>query len=205
VGKRRILSFALLFGLAALLLLPFLWRSLLNHTYESRIFNIDSTDREPVAIVFGAAVLRNGRLSSILRDRMDTAVQLYENGKVERILVSGDISSSGYSEPEAMANYAIRRGVQPDDIQIDHGGRRTYDTCYRASNIFGIDRAIIVTQAFHLPRALFTCEQLGISAFGAAADQREYRAARWYEFRETAAMMVALWDTIQLQAPSSSS
>jgi SanA protein len=182
-----------------------MWRSLLNRTYESRIFDINSADDEPVAIVFGAAVLRNGRLSSILRDRMDTALQLYDNGKVQRILVSGDISSSGFSEPEAMADYALQRGVHPNDIQIDDGGRRTYDTCYRASTLFGIERAIIVTQAFHLPRALFTCEQLGISAVGAAADQRVYRAARWYEFRETAAMLVALWDTIHLQEPSSRS
>jgi len=202
VDKRRLLNLALLVGLFAMLLLPFMWRSLLNRTYESRILDIDSTDQEPVAIVFGAAVLRNGRLSSILRDRMDTAVQLYGKGKVQRILVSGDISSSGYSEPEAMADYALQRGVRPEDIQIDNGGRRTYDTCYRANKVFRVDRAIIVTQAFHLPRALYICDQLGISAVGAAADQREYRAARWYEFRETAAMMVALWDTIQLQEPS---
>ncbi len=205
MDKRRLLNLTLLVGLSAALFLPFMWRSLLNRSYESRILDIDSAADEPVAIVFGAAVFRNGRLSTILRDRMDTALQLYDKGKVQRILVSGDISSSGYSEPEAMADYALQRGVQAEDIQIDDRGRRTYDTCYRASKIFGIDRAIVVTQAFHLPRALFTCERLGVSVIGAAADQREYRAARWYEFREIAAMMVAFWDTLRLQEPLSRS
>jgi SanA protein len=101
-----------------------------------------------------------------------------------------------------MMEYAIQRGVSPDDVQPDYGGRRTYDTCYRAREIFQLDSAILVTQEFHLPRALFTCRRLGIEAVGVMADLRPYRAARFYEVRETLATAVALWDTIRkLPAP----
>ena len=97
--------------------------------------------------------------------------------------------------------YAIERGVPSEDLQPDFGGRRTYDTCYRAREIFQIDNAILVTQEFHLPRALFTCNLLGIEAVGVAADLRPYRGARWYEFRETAATLNALWDIIRQARP----
>jgi SanA protein len=152
--------------------------------------------------VFGAAVYGNERLSPILRDRMDTAVSLYHDGKIEKILVSGDNSTDTYDEPSAMMEYAIAQGISPDDIQPDYGGRRTYDTCYRAREIFQLDSAILVTQEFHLPRAIFTCRRLGIDAVGVSADLRPYRAARFYEVRETLATAVALWDTVrQLPAP----
>ncbi|MCP4425347.1 MAG: hypothetical protein GY803_12700, partial [Chloroflexi bacterium] len=155
-----------------------------------------------VAIVFGAAVYGNERLSPILRDRMETAVTLYHNDKVQKILVSGDNRFENYDEPGAMMAYAIEQGVSPDDIQPDYAGRRTYDTCYRAKSVFQLDSAILVTQQFHLPRALFTCQRLGIDAVGVAADLRPYRDARWYEVRETWATAVALWDIMrQLPAP----
>ena len=181
---------------------PFVWRKGVQWGYGRSIYTPSTAPTDRAAIVFGAAVYGSGRLSPVLRDRMDTAVTLYHDGKVEKILVSGDNSSDDYDEPGAMMAYAIGRGVHPDDIQPDYGGRRTYDTCYRAREIFQLETAILVTQRFHLPRALFTCQRLGVEAVGVMADLRPYRAARFYEVRETLATAVALWDTIrQLPAP----
>ncbi len=195
----------MLYGLAGCLLIilsPFIWRKGVQWVYGRSIYAPDTVPAERVAIVFGAAVYNNGRLSDILRDRVDTAVQLYEDGTIQKILVSGDNRFENYDEPTAMMNYAIEKGVSPDDIQPDFAGRRTYDTCYRAHEIFQLDSAILVTQQFHLPRALFTCQRLGIEVVGVTADSQPYRGVRWYEVRETLATAVALWDTIrQLPAP----
>ncbi|MCP4416232.1 MAG: hypothetical protein GY805_06400 [Chloroflexi bacterium] len=200
--RRRKLLF---YGLAAclfIILSPFFWRKGVQWIYGRSIYTPEEIPTDHVAIVFGAAVYNNGRLSDILRDRMDTAVQLYLDGTVQKILVSGDNRFEDYDEPTAMMEYAIEKGVSPDDIQPDFAGRRTYDTCYRASEIFQLDSAILVTQKFHLPRALFTCQQLGIDVVGVTADSQLYRDAGWYEIRETLATAVALWDTIrQLPAP----
>ena len=187
--------------LAVIAISPFVWRKGVQWVYGRSIYTTETTPSDRVAIVFGAAVYQNGRLSPILRDRVDTAVTLYHDGKIEKILVSGDNSAVTYDEPSAMMEYAIQRGVSPDDIQPDYGGRRTYDTCYRAREVFQLETAILVTQQFHLPRAIFTCRRLGIDAVGVMADLRPYRDARWYEVRETGATAVALWDTIR-QLPS---
>ena len=181
--------------------LPWLWRWAVRAYYQQHIYTIETTPSEQVAIVFGAAVYSNGRLSSVLRDRMDTAIELYENGQVNKIVVSGDNSTYDYNEPGAMLDYAIARGVPAEDVQPDYGGRRTYDSCYRARDIFQIESAILVTQEFHLPRAIFTCRRLGIDAVGVGADLRPYRGARWYEFRETVATAVAFWDTLRQVPP----
>ena len=184
------------------IILPLIWRNGLKRQYQAKIFDSSTVHRDRVAIVFGAAILRNGRLSTVLRDRMDTAIGLYFDGLVDTILVSGDQRSGYYDEPGAMKDYAVARGVNPEDIQVDTAGLRTYDTCYRARHVFELDSAILVSQEFHLPRALFTCKQLGISAVGVPADVRQYRAAGWYEFRETFASAIALWDILRDQQPA---
>lgn len=178
-------------------LFPWMWRGAVKLAYADRVFAAESVPPKAVAIVFGAAVYQNNRLSPILRDRMETAVQLYESGRVSKIIVSGDNREDHYNEPQAMMAYAVARGVPPEAIQPDYAGLRTYDTCYRARHIFQVETAVLVTQAFHLPRALFTCSQVGIQVVGAAADLRLYRGAQWYELRETGATLLALWDVIQ--------
>ncbi len=198
----RVNTLLMIFFLVTLLLAPLAWRLAVRSYYAARIYSPTSVREEQAAIVFGAAVYRNGRLSAVLRDRMDTAIALYQSGKVNKILVSGDNSSNNYNEPGAMMAYAIERGIPLENIQPDFGGRRTYDTCYRAREIFQLDRAILVTQDFHLPRALFTCQILGVEAIGVSADLRPYRGSRWYEFRETAATLVALWDVIRQNPPA---
>jgi SanA protein len=132
----------------------------------------------------------------VLRDRVATAARLYFAGKVEKLLMSGDNRFLDYNEPGAMEGYALDLGVPQEDIVLDYAGRRTYDTCYRARDIFGLDSAILVTQSFHLPRALYVCNQLGLPAVGVPADQREYRESSilYWNLRETVATLVALWE-----------
>lgn len=171
-------------------------RLITRWTTQSWLFNPkDAPDRQ-VAIVFGAGLWRDGSPSTVLRDRIATAVDLYYEGKVEKLLMSGSNTSSGYNEPGSMRDYALRLGVPDEDIVLDYAGRRTYDTCYRARHIFDIDSAILVTQAFHLPRALYTCNQMGVSVTGVAADMRQYRrsAQSFWNLRETVATIVALWE-----------
>jgi SanA protein len=187
--------------LVVLALSPILWRNLVKVYYNGRIYPPETVPAKPVAIVFGAAVYGNDRLSAILRDRMDTAIDLYLAGQVNKIIVSGDNSSIYYDEPGTMMAYAIEHGVAAEDVQPDYAGLRTYDTCYRARDIFGVQEAVLVTQAFHLPRALLTCRGLGLDAVGVAADRRPLRYGRWYEIRETAAMLVAVWDVVRRQPP----
>ena len=196
----RLLAIVLVFLLVAAS--PFLWRAWIQARYADQIYTADAVSATRVAIVFGARVYGDGRLSSMVRDRVDTAVELYKAGKVQKLLISGDNQFENYDEPGDMMTYAIRQGVPAQAIQPDYGGRRTYDTCYRAKAIFQVDEAILVTQAFHLPRALFLCENLGVQAAGVAADRRVYaqRSLAWSETREIPALVAALLDIIW-QAP----
>lgn len=179
------------------------WPQWVESRYEAAILTPEEVRSERVAIVFGARIYASGRLSAMLSDRVDTAIDLYKAGKVEKLLMSGDNQYANYDEPGAMMAYAIARGVPAEDIQPDYGGRRTYDTCYRAKAVFQVDSAILVTQRFHLPRALFLCDQLGIDAVGVAADRRAYdaRSIAYSESREIPALFAALIDVIRRAPP----
>ena len=152
----------------------------------------------PVALVLGAGLNRDGTAGVVLQDRVETAAELYFTGKVEKLLMSGDNSTIYYDEPTAMLEYALSLGVPEEDIVLDYAGRRTYDSCYRAKAIFGVDDLIVVTQAFHLPRAIFLCNAFDIEVTGAPSDDAYYRLrsyAYWW-FREIAATQVAYWDVL---------
>ena len=155
-----------------LLILPRLITGLYaaNRIHEAK----DSPPRR-VAIVFGAGLRRDGTPTAILRDRVETAADLYSSGKVEKILMSGDNRFEDYNEPEAMRQYALALGIPTQAIALDYAGRRTYDTCYRAKAIFRVESALLVSQKFHLPRALFLCNTLGLESEGVEANQRRYR------------------------------
>jgi SanA protein len=162
--------------------------------YDRLVVEPESAPAKPVALVFGAGVRADGRLSPMLRDRMDTAIELYAAGKVRKLLVSGDNRFVEYNEPGRMYDYAVAQGVPPEDVVRDYAGRRTYDTCYRARAIFGVEQALLVTQRFHLPRALFTCKNLGLEAAGVSADRYRYRSNTYYRVRDTLATLRAWWD-----------
>jgi SanA protein len=160
-----------------------------------KVNKLDTAQPAKVAIVFGAGLQRDGSPSPVLKDRVETAVQLYQAGKVEKLLMSGDNRFVDYNEPGAMQAYAIALGVPQEDIVLDYAGRRTYDTCYRALHIFGVNEAILVTQRYHLPRALFTCNGVGLKSTGVAANSRYYRkfSRIVWNTRELPATTVALW------------
>jgi len=139
-----------------------------------RIFQKESALPEGIAIVFGAGLRRDGTPTPILRDRVQTAASLYLSGKVEKLLMSGDGQMEGYNEPEAMRQFALSLGVPNEAITLDFAGSRTYDTCYRAKTVFGVKSALLVTQKFHLPRALFLCNALGLEALGVEANNRQF-------------------------------
>ncbi len=149
-----------------------------------------------VAIVFGAGLWRDGTATPVLIDRVTTAANLYLAGKVEKLLMSGDNRFVEYNEPAVMRTLALSLGVPEEAIVLDYAGRRTYDTCYRAKAIFGVTEAILVTQAFHLPRALYECNRLGVDAVGVEADLRIYRKSSmlYWNVRELLATAAALWD-----------
>src|SRR5512138_1648221 len=140
----------------------------------SRIYSAVNVSPAPVAVIFGAGLNRNGQPTVILKDRVETGAKLYFSGKVQKLLMSGDNRFLNYNEPEAMRQYAMSLGVPSGAIVLDYAGRRTYDTCYRAKAIFGLSSALLVTQAFHLPRALFLCDALGLKASGVEATGRRY-------------------------------
>jgi SanA protein len=181
-------------------------RWVLGRRYARVIYAPQSVPPQPVAIVFGAGLRRDGTPTTVLADRVETAVRLYQQGSASRLLMSGSPVAGRSSEAEAMASLALRLGVPREALLLDQGGSRTYDTCERARRLFGLDRAILVTQRFHLPRALATCEALGIQAVGVAAEIHSYslHSLGFWWLREVPATLVALWETSRLhaQAPS---
>ena len=177
----------------AVLLLPRLVTGL--YAFQ-RTYTAKTIPAAPVAIVFGAGLWRDGTPTTVLRDRISTAAELYFSGKVQKILMSGDNSYLDYNEPGAMREYALSLGVPETAIVLDYAGRRTYDTCYRARAIFGLQEVILVTQSFHLPRALYTCNLLGLKAVGIASDLRDYNRGSllYWNLRELPATLSALVD-----------
>ena len=136
-----------------------------------------------VAIVFGAGYGKKGP-SAMLYDRVATGVRLYQLGKVRKLLMTGDNGRANYNEPAIMRKTALALGVPDRDIVQDFAGFRTYDSLYRARDIFGIRSAILVTQSYHLPRALFTARALGMETIGVAADRGYYPGQVWRDLRE---------------------
>jgi len=163
--------------------------------YDRQVLtDVAAVPKRPVAIVFGAGIRADGGLSPMLQDRMDTAIALYKAGKVRKLLVSGDNRFAAYNEPGRMYDYAVRRGVPARDVARDYAGRRTYDTCYRAAAVFGVTEAVLVTQRFHLPRAIFTCRNLGVDSIGFSADRRAYLSNPYYRLRDAFATVRAWWE-----------
>ncbi len=197
IRRHLILSLPLLL-LTILICLLLVWASI--HGYDQRIITtaeaVDTSQWEHprVAIVFGASVYSNGLLSPMLEDRVKTALWLYRAQKIDRILVSGDNRTLNYNEPKAMQDYLLRHSVKAEDVVVDYAGRSTYETCLRAREIFGLRRALLVTQKFHLPRALYLANKLGIDAYGVVADHQTYGSLGYQLTRELGAQLKAYYN-----------
>lgn len=135
-------------------------------------------------LVLGAGVRPDGSPSDMLRDRMLTAIDLFDGGVTDRLLVSGDHGREDYDEVNTMKDFAVDSGVPSECVFMDHAGFSTYDSLYRAKEVFCADKVVIVTQEYHLHRALYIAEKLGIEAVGVSADRQEYRGQFMREIRE---------------------
>lgn len=149
-----------------------------------------------VGLVFGAMVRSDGSLSPMLQDRVNGAIALYNAGKIEKILMSGDNGSTDYDEVTNMKKYALSYGIPEGDITLDYAGFNTYDSCYRARAIFQLKDVVLITQNYHLHRAIYTCRNLGIDAVGLALPDFSLYPDRKYPYtaREYAADLKAWWN-----------
>jgi SanA protein len=192
---KRLTLLALALGVAGLLLLGGL-RLWVERRYRDEIHaRVEDVPARPVALVLGAGLWSDGSLTPVLADRVTTAAELYHAGRVRKLLFSGDNRVVDYNEPEAMLAYARALGVPEEDIVLDYAGRRTYDSCYRAREIFRVERAVVVTQRFHAARSLYLCEALGVEAVASVADRQPYSRRRYvWEAREYLALVLAWWD-----------
>lgn len=194
----------LLLGISGVLVLGIIFifavNALILQTTEAMIFRyVRDVPAKQVALILGAKVYPDGRMSDILTDRALTALDLYQQKKVLKILVSGDHGREQYDEVNTIKDYLLQKGVPASDIFLDHAGFDTYDSVYRAKHIFEVESLVIVTQEFHLPRALYLAKALGIDAVGVVSDRREYVQGAYNELRETFARVKAFLDVI-LQA-----
>lgn len=184
----------------ALMLIPVIVHIVISNSFSDKTFSdVNSVPDSKVAIVFGAAVW-SGKPSPMLEDRVMVAVDLYKAGKVEKIIMSGDNRTLDYDEPSAMIEMAKEQGIPEVVLQPDYAGRRTYDTCIRAKQIFNVDEAVLVTQSFHMDRALYTCNSLGIDSVGVLADKHDYDDTLRYQLRDHLALLKAIWE-INIDGP----
>ncbi|TAL31788.1 MAG: hypothetical protein EPN93_17050 [Spirochaetes bacterium] len=152
-------------------------------------------------LVPGAKVYRGGGLSHVLEDRLESARALYVQGGAGKLLLSGDHGTRYYDEVNAMKRHLIAKGVPAEDIFLDHAGFETYDSVYRAAEVFGVKRVVICTQRFHLYRALYIARALGLEAYGLSADRRVYRGWMLNETREFFARIKAFFKILLRPAP----
>ncbi len=185
--KRALRAFIVLLILAVVL--PLTLNFIVMATTQSRIITPDAAAKldADAILVLGARVWGNGQPSGILKDRINTGVDLYEAGASDRLLMSGDHGTDDYDEVNAMKDYAIERGVAPAVIFMDHAGFSTYESLYRARDIFKIKKVIIVSQQYHLYRALYIARALGLDAYGVSCDTREYNPYLLFDPREVLA------------------
>ncbi|MFJ3206629.1 SanA/YdcF family protein [Streptomyces flaveolus] len=171
-GQRRLIQ-AVVAG-CVLALLPATWMYVVT---GDRLRTIADVPRTEVAVVFGAG-LWDGEPSPYLANRLDAAAELYRAGRIEVVLVTGDNSREEYDEPDAMRAYLVRHGVPDGRIVSDYAGFDTWDSCVRAKKIFGVDRAVLISQGFHIRRAVALCQEAGVASYGVGVDARH--DVTWY-------------------------
>jgi len=157
--------------------------------YEDRILSADeAAEVAPDCIlVLGAGVKEGGRPSLMLKDRLEMGLSLYELGVSDRLLMSGDHGRVEYDEVNVMKGYVLERGLSDEQVFMDHAGVSTYDSMYRARDIFQVKKMVVVTQKYHMYRALYLANELGIEAYGVPAEDINYKGMPYFKFRESIA------------------
>lgn len=198
---RKIKKLVLTTGIVGIVGIAAIWGYVKSVSHADIYKDLESVPSKYVAIVFGAGIRADGTPSKYLRDRLDAGVLLYKSGKVKRLLLSGDNGSNRYDELKVMKEYCANAGVPAADIFVDYAGFDTYSTVYRAKDLFKVDEAIMVTQVYHLERAIFLGEKMGISCVGFAADNGSYQLAAKNEFREQLALVKSFVDVSRNRKP----
>lgn len=200
--RRRIIGGILAVALlvAAVLLGPTLW---VRSASSGEIYSVAKAPARPTALVLGAGLSRDGTPSPFLAARLDVAQQLLERGAVRAILVSGDNRTHDYDEPTAMRDYLVEHGVPSEKVVLDYAGQDTYDSCTRAHRIFGAEALTVVSQSYHVPRAVAICRAVGLDAIGVGDDTAKRFTAVWEagESREWLAKIKAAWDVTTSRDP----
>lgn len=154
---------------------------------EDEACNAETKKQIDAVLVLGAQVKPDGSLSKMLKERLDTGISIYHAGLTDRMIMSGDHGREDYDEVNAMKNYAISQGVPSECIFMDHAGFSTYESMYRAKEIFEADNLVVVTQKYHIYRALYDAKAMGIDAKGVACDTQVYRGDKYRKLRESVA------------------
>ena len=183
---RRILILAIAF--LTLLSIYFIDLNVRNFS-KKFVVDIQTAPEVDAIIVPGAYVFPSGKVSDILADRLSVAVELYKTNRAKKLLVSGDHGKITYDEVNAMRKYIQSKGVPRQDIFMDHAGFSTYESLYRTRDIFKVRKAIVVTQNYHLSRAIYIARKLGMEAYGVSSDKHEYYKIQLYKAREIAARL----------------
>ncbi|NVP17831.1 YdcF family protein [Candidatus Gracilibacteria bacterium] len=166
----------------------------LSFSNDNYFYDVDGLDNKYIGLVFGASVINNKYPSDILKDRLKVAFEAYNNGKIKKIIVSGDNSKIDYNEPEVMKNYLIGLGVKTEDIYLDYAGFDTYDSLYRAREIFDVTEIVLFTQDFHLKRAMYIGNKLGLKVYGVETNLQKYVKENYNNRREVFARIKAFFE-----------
>lgn len=169
--------------------------------FKIRLHFSSTNQNPPVALVFGAGILPNHQPSLVLQSRLDVALKLYQDKKIKAVLVSGDNRVEDYNEPDVMGDYLVTKGIPNQNVIRDYGGRRTVDSCWRARHVFNAKSVYLITQAFHLPRANFLCEQEGLSTEAITAPTPTKSLWFYQEAREVLASWRSLLELYSYQPP----
>ena len=176
-----VLGIVLLIGIAAVSLSVYMVKATEKNIFTADTFKND--EKADCILILGAGV-KDGKPKPMLRDRLLAGIELYKSGAAEKIIMSGDRGRADYDEVNVMRAFALEQGVSAEDIFLDHAGFSTYDSVYRAKNIFGAENIIILSQKYHLYRALYIAESLGVKAAGVSADLNPYGGQLKRDIRE---------------------
>lgn len=176
-----VLGIVLLIGIAAVSLSVYMVKATEKNIFTADTFKND--EKADCILILGAGV-KDGKPKPMLRDRLLTGIELYKSGAAEKIIMSGDHGRADYDEVNVMRAFALEQGVSAEDIFLDHAGFSTYDSVYRAKNIFGAENIIIVSQKYHLYRALYISEKLDVKAAGVSANLNTYDGQLKRDIRE---------------------
>ena len=186
------------------ILLPLSISIYLCASVKDQIITLDEAAKldTDAILVLGARVWDNGSPSGVLEDRLDTGISAYQAGVSDRLLMSGDHGQDDYDEVNAMKDYALEQGIPSENIFMDHAGFSTYESVYRARDIFQVKTVLIVTQKYHLYRALYIARALGLNAYGVAADRSVYSGIVGFEAREILARVKDFFYTLIQPLPT---